>query len=104
MVEVLQEVGGVGSRAIIMRHSPVKFLWARNYIRIRCATSACPPATVRVVEEGRVSGTTSGLRRSEVGNLDTRLSDFLDPLLDLRGVCRRGLVKSGIARYDELGN
>lgn len=82
-----------------MGHSPVKLLGTRDHIGISCATSTCPPATVGVTDKGWIGSTSSRLRWRDVRDLDTRLGDFLNPLLDLRRICRRRLVKSGVARH-----
>jgi hypothetical protein len=93
LIQIVEEVGSVRSRTIIICETPLIFLGASGDIGFACATTASPPATVRV-------GRGRGIRRASTSNSSTKvwdrnagLTDFLNPLQDFRRICGRWSVK-----------
>ena len=96
LVQVVEKVGCVQGRAIVVGKTPSELGGAARDVGITDATTASPPATARVACKLRVCGAPSGLGGLEVGDGDARRVDLLDPLLNLRGVGGRGLIESWV--------
>lgn len=104
LVQILEKTRGVGGGAIIVRQAPGELVRARDDVSVARAATAGPPATARVGNCLRVGGTSAGLRDRDIGDGDTRVLNFLDPLLYLRRVGWRGLVKRRIVGRVDANN
>lgn len=86
-VEVVKKITGVQSGTVVVGETPGHLVWALFNVVIGLATTAGPPATGGV-------GSSRSVRRaaaicsggSEVGDINARSRDLLDPLLNLRRV------------------
>ena len=84
-------------RAIIVRQTPSVLVRAGGDVIRAGATGTGPPTTIGIVGKSlRVGGATTCDGRGEARNSDTRLSNFTNPLLDLRGIDGRGSVEGRI--------
>lgn len=105
LVEVVEEVRGIGRGAVVVGQAPGELVGAADDVGRAGAPAAGPPAALRVVRDGAgVSGAPAGDGGGESGDRDARVLDVLDPLQDLGGVRRGRLVERGVVRDDELGH
>jgi len=102
--EVLQEVLGIGSRAIIVSDTPSHFVRASCDISATSAASASPPATSGICNSLRVGGATTENSGRDVGDRDTGVVDLLDPLLYLWRICGRRLIERRIVGGVQSGD
>ena len=93
-IKVAQQFRRMEGRAIIVRQTPGVLVRAGGDVIRAGATSTSPPTTIGIVGKSlRVGCATACDGRGEVGNSYTGLSNFTNPLLDLRGVGGWGSVK-----------
>lgn len=104
LVQIIKEVRGIRSRSIIICETPLILLGAIGDIGLACTTTASPPATGRVGSRLRVCGASSSDCSSNVWDRDAGLTDFLNPLLDLRRIRGGWFVKRWIVAGVELRN
>ena len=104
LVQIIKEVGGIRSRSIIICETPLIFLGAIGDIGFACATTASPPATARVSSRLRVCRAPSSDSSSNVWDCNARLTDFLNPLLDLGRIRGRYFVERWVGTSTERGN
>lgn len=81
LVEILEKVRRVGSRAIVVGETPGELLGADSDIGVPNTSTARPPAVAGVRSSLRVSPASTSHGRGNVGDRDARVLDILDPLL-----------------------
>ena len=96
LVEVLEKVRGIVGRTVIVCQAPGVLRWAIGDVLGLGATTTCPPATGCIGGKLGVSAATARLCGLEVRDLNARVLDLLDPLLNLRRVGRRSPVQGRI--------
>jgi hypothetical protein len=96
-IEEGEKVTSVKGWTIIIGESPSIFVWAGRDVNRASTTTTSPPAAIGIISDSLgVSRTTTRNSRRDVGDGDTRTSDIVNPLLNFRGVSRRGLVQRRI--------
>lgn len=92
-LKVRHQVRRVWRRAIVVGETPRVLCRASRDVTLARATAASPPASRCIRRCGSVIGTTTEVGRREARDVNPGVLDLLNPLLDLRGVQRRGLIE-----------
>ena len=104
LVQIIEEIRGIRSRTIIICETPLIFLGAIGDISFACATTTSPPATRRVGRRLRVCRASTSNGNTNVWDCNAGITDFLNPLLDLRRIRGRCFVQRWIVTRREPGN
>jgi len=101
LVKVLQQVGSVERRTVVVGKTPGIFCGTSANVRVANTTTTGPPTTAGVCGSLWIGRAPSNYGGGDIWYLNSRRLDLSDPLLDLWAVGRRNSVKLRVIRGTE---